>query len=287
MARYLDPKNDLTFKRIFADHPDLLTSFLNAVMPFSPDGQVQEIEYLAAEQVPDITGLKNSIVDVKCKDKTGRVFVVEMQMLWTDDFMNRIVFNAGKAYVRQLEKSKSYGLLRPVYTLAILNQNYDHKTDDFYHHYAIVNRENTDEVIEGLEFVLVELEKFRPQHWNARRAATPWLRFLRDVDEKTGELPTELAENEQVRRAAELCEQGAYTPEELAVYEAYWDSVRVQKTLLEGFLAKGRAEGRAEGMAERDQLAAERDAARKLAEELTARIAELERSTTRKAGVGK
>jgi hypothetical protein len=28
MARYLDPKNDLPFKRIFGEHPDLLKSFL-------------------------------------------------------------------------------------------------------------------------------------------------------------------------------------------------------------------------------------------------------------------
>jgi hypothetical protein len=34
MARYLDPRNDLPFKRIFGEHPDLLMSFLNALMPF-------------------------------------------------------------------------------------------------------------------------------------------------------------------------------------------------------------------------------------------------------------
>ncbi|MDR2763613.1 MAG: Rpn family recombination-promoting nuclease/putative transposase, partial [Tannerella sp.] len=37
MARYLDPKNDLIFKRIFGTHPHLLTSFLNALMPLPPD----------------------------------------------------------------------------------------------------------------------------------------------------------------------------------------------------------------------------------------------------------
>ncbi|MDR3188055.1 MAG: Rpn family recombination-promoting nuclease/putative transposase, partial [Prevotellaceae bacterium] len=37
MARYLDPKNDLTFKRIFGEHPDLLISFLNALMPLAPE----------------------------------------------------------------------------------------------------------------------------------------------------------------------------------------------------------------------------------------------------------
>jgi hypothetical protein len=30
MARYLDPKDNLTFKRIFGEHPDLPERFLNA-----------------------------------------------------------------------------------------------------------------------------------------------------------------------------------------------------------------------------------------------------------------
>jgi len=261
MPRYLDPKNDLTFKRIFGEHPDLLIGFLNAVMPFSPDRLIKEVEYLPPEQVPENPGKKNSIVDVKCKDKSGRMFIIEMQMLWTDDFTNRIVFNASKAYVRQLDKGTGYHLLQPVYTLAILNENFDHKTELFYHHYSIVNRENTEEVIEGLEFVLVELIKFKSEKWSERRIAALWLQFLKEVDEKTTTLPKELAENDQIRKAAELCEEAAFTPEELAAYEAYWDLIRTEKTIREGSLAKGKAEGLAEGEAERKRLKAEKDAA--------------------------
>ena len=119
MARYLDPKNDLTFKRIFGEHPDLLIHFLNALMPLNTDQLINEIEYLPAEQIPDISGKKNSIVDVKCTDKNGRIFIIEMQMFWTDDFMKRMVFNAGKAYVRQLNKREGYHLLQPVYPVEI------------------------------------------------------------------------------------------------------------------------------------------------------------------------
>jgi len=248
MARYLDPKNDLTFKRVFGEHPDLLMGFLNALMPLPADRQIEEVEYLPAEQVPDILGKKNSLVDVKCKDKSGRMFIVEMQMLWTDDFMNRIVFNAGKAFVRQLDKNMGYHLLQPVYTLAILNENYDHKTEQFYHHYGIVNRENTDEVIDGLEFVLVELKKFKSEKWSERKIAALWLKFLKEVGEDMTTLPAELAENEQIRKAAELCEEAAFTPEELAVYEGYWDWVRIEKTIKEGSLAIGLKKGEAIGI---------------------------------------
>ena len=239
MARYLDPKNDLTFKRVFGEHPDLLMGFLNALMPLPAERQIEEVEYLPAEQVPDILGKKNSLVDVKCKDKSGRVFIVEMQMLWTDDFMNRIVFNAGKAFVRQLDKNMGYHLLQPVYTLAILNENYDRATENFYHHYSIVNRENTEEVIEGLEFVLIELKKFKSEKWSERKIAALWLKFLKEVGEEMRALPDELAENDQIRKAAELCEEAAFSPEELAVYEGYWDWVRIEKTIKEGSLAKG------------------------------------------------
>jgi len=249
MARYLDPKNDLTFKRIFGEHPDLLIGLLNSLMPLSVDRQIQEIEYLQAEQVPDIIGKKNSIVDVKCKDKSGRVFIVEMQMLWTDDFMNRVVFNASKAYVRQLDKGMGYHLLQPVYTLAILNENFDHKTENFYHHYSIVNLENTDEVIKGLEFVLIELIKFKSEKWSERKIAALWLKFLKEVGENMVELPADLAGNDQISRAAELCKEGAFTSGELALYDAYWDWVSTEKTIREGSVATGRATGLAEGRA--------------------------------------
>ena len=34
--RYLDPKADLTFKKVFGEHPDLVISLLNALLPFCP-----------------------------------------------------------------------------------------------------------------------------------------------------------------------------------------------------------------------------------------------------------
>jgi predicted transposase/invertase (TIGR01784 family) len=243
MARYLDPKSDLIFKRIFGEHPDLLLSFLNALMPFEPDRYIEEVEYLSPEMVPENPTKKLSIVDVRCKDNLGRIFIIEMQMYWSSAFYNRVVFNAGKAYVRQLGRNENFNLLQPVYTLAILNQNFDHKTNKFYHHYQIVNRENTDEIIPGLEFVLIELEKFCPETISDRKMTVLWLRFLKEVDEKMRMLPPELIENEYIRKAAELCEEWSFTDDELYFYDKYWDNVRVERTLLddatERWLKKG------------------------------------------------
>ena len=259
MARYLNPKNDLTFKRIFGEHPELLINFLNAVMPFEPDRMIVELEYLSAELTPDTPTKKFSIVDVRCRDNYKRQFIVEMQMYWDAAFYNRIVFNAGKAYVKQLEKGQNYHLLQPVYTLALLNENFEEKTDRFYHHYQIVNRENTDEIIPGLEFVLVELtEKFRPETVSDRKLMVLWLRFLKETNENMKELPPEMQENEYIRKAAELCEESAFSPEELAAYEKFWDTISNEIALLTSSRLKGRAEGRAEGRIEGEAIGLEK-----------------------------
>ena len=244
MAQYLDPKNDLTFKRIFGEHPDLLIDFLNAVMPFEPDRQIVSIEYLSNELSPDKPKNKHSIVDVRCKDNYKRLFIIEMQMYWNSDFYNRMLFNAGKAYVRQIDRGDEYHLLHPVYTLALVNENFDHKTDKFNHHYQIVNRENTDEIIPGLEFVLFELtDKFRPENISDRKLMVLWLRFLKETGEKMQKLPDEMQENEHIQKAAQLCERGAFTPEELDAYEKYWDYIRTEKAIRDGSKREGEVIG--------------------------------------------
>lgn len=68
MSRYLDPKADVVFKKIFGDHPYLLMSFLNAVLPLAPDAPIVQLFYLQTEQVPSIPEFKRTIADVKCRD---------------------------------------------------------------------------------------------------------------------------------------------------------------------------------------------------------------------------
>ena len=54
--KYLDPKADLTFKKIFGNHPARLISLLNALLPLSDEEQIHEIEYLPTELVPQLEG---------------------------------------------------------------------------------------------------------------------------------------------------------------------------------------------------------------------------------------
>ena len=233
MAKYLDPKADLTFKKIFGEHPDLVMSLLNALLPFSEAQKITEIEYLPAELTPDNPMRKNSIVDVRCKATDGRQFIVEMQMEWTTAFKQRVLFNASKAYVRQLKKSKKYHLLQPVYSLSLVNDIFEPDMPDFYHYYRMVHEEHTDKVIDGLYLVFVELPKFKPQTISEKKKQVLWLRFLTEIDENTRKVPEELLESPEVKRAIEVVEESAYSDAELAAYDKFWDTIRVEQAFVD------------------------------------------------------
>ena len=243
-GKYLNPKADLTFKLVFGEHPDLVMSLLNALLPLPEDGQIESVEYLSPEMVPENPAKKDSIVDVRCKDMKGRQFIVEMQLYWNEEFKRRVLLNASKAIVRQLDKGEDYSLIQPVYCLSLVNDKaFDYETDEFYHDYAIVDVEHTDRHIEGLRFVFVELPKFKPQSIAEKKMAVLWLRFLTEIAEDTVEAPAELMENEATRKALGLVEKSAMTEGQLYAYERFWMSVVDERILREAATKKGYNEG--------------------------------------------
>ena len=248
--RYLDPKADLTFKRVFGEHPDLVMSLLNALLPLTAGQEITDIEYLPSEMVPENPLRKNSIVDVRCKDKTGRQFIVEMQMIWSPEFKQRVLFNASKAYVRQINAGEQYELLQPVYSLNLVNEVFEPELKGYYHHYQMVHVENSDKVIDGLQLIFVELPKFTPHTYSEKKMQVLWLRYLTEINERTREVPEELMSNPEVKKAVNALEVSAFTDAQLAGYEKFWDIISTEKTLYNSAERKGMAAGMAQGKEE-------------------------------------
>lgn len=238
--KYLDPKADLTFKKIFAGHPDLLISLLNALLPLKRNQQIKSIEYLPTELVPVDPLHKDTIVDVRCRDVEGRQFVVEMQMAWTDAFKQRVLFNASKAYVSLAEMGCKYEDLQPVYSLNLVNEIFEKDMKEYKHNYHIVHDKRTKKVIEGLCFTFIELPKFHPHTMKEKRMTVLWLRFLTEINDKTQEVPAELLESPEISKALEEVKISAFTAEELRAYDKFWDRVSSEKTLMEGRYDEGK-----------------------------------------------
>ena len=266
MSKFLDPKADLTFKKVFGEHKNLVMSLLNALLPLEDGREVESIEYLQPELPPRTPLSKDSIVDVRCRETGGRQFIVEMQMNWRSNYEQRALFNAAKAYAGQLSPSDEFHLLQPVYSLNLVNDTFEPDMAEYYHYYHLVHDKAPKKALDGLHLIFVELPKFRAWNFAEKKMQVLWLRFLTEINEKTQSAPQELLDNPHVNEALEIVEESALSPAEIHEYDMFWDRVRREATA-EGNMRRTTAALQAAKAElevvqnERDAATAERDAA--------------------------
>ena len=58
--KYLDPKADLTFKKIFGNHPDRLKNLLNTLQSLNEDELIQQQQYLPTTEELEISGFTDA-----------------------------------------------------------------------------------------------------------------------------------------------------------------------------------------------------------------------------------
>ena len=246
--KYLDPKADLTFKKIFGNHPARLISLLNALLPLSDEEQIHEIEYLPTELVPENNSWRYAIANILCTDIKGNKLCVVIRMEWSNFFEQRVQFLASELYVDPAIKQVKYFAQYPTYSLNLINDIFAHDTPDFIHNYRIVHDKDSNKVIKGLHFTFIELPKFTPHSIADKRMMVLWLRFLTEINSNTKEIPSDLLNDPEIGKAVEELEISGFTDAELRAYDKFWDSVSVERTLLDDRYQKGMEKGRAEGM---------------------------------------
>ena len=257
--KYLDPKADLTFKKIFGNHPARLISLLNALLPLSDEEQIHKIKYLPTELVPENNSYRYAIANILCTDTKGNKLCVVIRMEWSNFFEQRVQFLTSELYVDPVIKQVKYFAQYPTYSLNLINDTFKYDTPDFIHNFRIVHDKDSNKVIKGLHFTFIELPKFTPHSIADKRMMVLWLRFLTEINANTKEIPADLLNDPEIGKAVEELEISGFTDAELRAYDKFWDSVSVERTLLddryqkgkEEGMEEGRAEGRAEGMNQR------------------------------------
>ena len=248
--KYLDPKADLTFKKIFGNHPARLISLLNALLPLSEEEQIHEIKYLPTELVPENNSYRYAITNILCTDAKSNKFCVVIRIEWSDAFQLRVQFLASELYVNPAIKQVKYFAQYPTYSLNLISDTFKYNTPDFIHNYHVVYDKDTHKVIEDLHFTFIELPKFTPHSIADKRMMVLWLRFLTEINSNTKEIPSDLLNDPEIGKAVEELEISGFTDAELRAYDKFWDSVSVERTLLDDRYQKGKEEGMEEGRAE-------------------------------------
>ena len=77
--KYLDPKADLTFKKIFGNHPDRLKNLLNSLQSLNEDELIQQQQYLPTTEELEISGFTDA--ELRAYDKFWDSVSVERTLL--------------------------------------------------------------------------------------------------------------------------------------------------------------------------------------------------------------
>ena len=102
---------------------------------------------------------------------------------------------------------------------------------------------DSNKVIDGLHFTFIELPKFTPHSIADKRMMVLWLRFLTEINSNTKDIPSDLLNDPEIGKAVEELEISGFTDAELRAYDKFWDSVSVERTLLDDRYQKGKEEG--------------------------------------------
>ena len=105
--KYLDPKADLTFKKIFGNHPDRLKNLLNNLQSLNEDELIQQQQYLPTTEELEISGFTDA--ELRAYDKFWDSVSVERTLL-DDRYQKGMEEGMEKGRAEGMEKGIEEGM---------------------------------------------------------------------------------------------------------------------------------------------------------------------------------
>ena len=244
MKHSIDPRIDCVFKSLLGNESNrnLLVHFINATLASELVSPITGVEILNPYNEKEHLDDKLSIVDVKAKDEHGRIYQIEIQLLFFSNLPARMLYTWADVYSQQLQSGDKYHELNPTYSIWLLGENAIKHDDQYIHRYKFRDEAGVP-LIEHGGIWLFELEKFNAQVIDNEQ--TRWLRFFKEGKQLNDlNLPDWMNTQEMKQAMNTLC-QFSEKERNYFAYQARQDFLRQQGTIL----------------FEKDEAVAERDAA--------------------------
>ncbi|QMV46175.1 Rpn family recombination-promoting nuclease/putative transposase [Wolbachia pipientis] len=259
LSKFLDPKLDLTFKKIFGTekNKNILIHFLNDILGFTGVNTIQDVEFLSTIMNPEIASDKQSIVDVLCKDSLGNRYIAEMQLARDKGFEKRAQLYAAKAYSRQ---SGNYIDFKTVFFIAISNSTLFPSDVYYISTHNIRDIKTNGHYLKDFQFVFIELPKFtKSKVEQLETTVERWCFFFKYAEETTDEDLRKIAEKSPIIKLAyDELDKFHWNEKDLVAYEERVMDLQKEAAILEQKLDDAKHEGRHEGRHEGIQIGHEK-----------------------------
>ncbi|GHU87970.1 hypothetical protein FACS1894174_07690 [Bacteroidia bacterium] len=245
-SKYVDPLTDFGFKWLFFNelNKDLLINFLNEII--REEGLVTDIRYLPPEQLGYSEKERRAVFDIFCTNEKGEYFVVEMQRAKQPYFRDRSIFYASLPVRRQAPKGSWNFCLKAVYLVAILDfvlfNEFEEDKEQVIEHIHLVRERTKTVYSRKLNFVFVELPKFRKPVEELSTNTDNWLFSLKNLSTLEGRPPE--VQGKIFEKLFKSMEIERLTVEDMEAYKKSVLEYRDVRDSVEYAREEGREEGR-------------------------------------------
>ena len=247
--RLLNPKIDFVFKKIFGseEHPEILISFLNAVL--KPEKPIVSVEIKNSDLEKEYIEDKFSRLDVKALTSNKEIINIEIQLKNEYNMIQRSLYYWSKLYEEQLEEGDRYDKLSRTVCINILDFKYL-KNDRFHNGYRLKEIETNEELTDLQEIHFIEIPKLKRFESTEEIVdlLEGWVEFLRDPE---SEVIRKLEmSNKEIREAKDELYRLSRNSKERELYYLREKSLRDEISALANAKEKGLKEGLKQGLFE-------------------------------------
>ena len=245
----LNPKIDFVFKKIFGseEHPEILISFLNAVL--KPKKPIVSVEIKNSDLEKEYIEDKFSRLDVKALTSNKEIINIEIQLKNEYNMIQRSLYYWSKLYEEQLSEGDRYDKLSRTVCINILHVKYL-KNDRFHNGYRLKEIETNEELTDLQEIHFIEIPKLKRFESTEEIVdlLEGWVEFLRDPE---SEVIRKLEmTNKEIREAKDELYRLSRNSKERELYYLREKSLRDEISALANAKEKGLKEGLKQGLFE-------------------------------------
>ena len=237
------------FKKIFGseEHPEILISFLNAVL--KPKKPIVSVEIKNSDLKKEYIEDKFSRLDVKALTSNKEIINIEIQLKNEYNMIQRSLYYWSKLYEEQLSEGDRYDKLSRTVCINILDFKYL-KNDRFHNGYRLKEIETNEELTDLQEIHFIEIPKLKRFESTEEIVdlLEGWVEFLRDPE---SEVIRKLEmSNKEIREAKDELYRLSRNSKERELYYLREKSLRDEISALANAKEKGLKEGLKQGLFE-------------------------------------
>jgi predicted transposase/invertase (TIGR01784 family) len=220
-----------------------LIDFLNVLL--CDREHIKTLTYLKNEHLGSAQEDRKAVFDLYCENDEGEKFIIELQKVAQDFFKDRSIYYATFALQEQAIRGKTWQYeLRGVYTIGILDFNFEDNLDKFQSYSQLVDIDTQNVFYKKLTFVYLEMPKFTKTEAELDTHFDKWLYIIRNLHQ-LDHIPTKVRTS-IFERLFEQAEIAKYNEKERYAYQESKKHYLDMKNALDTSFKQGKTEGKIE-----------------------------------------